>query len=326
MIVGSLGSSGCGGTFFDWTLHYLAGDTEHWTMHCDLNKRDPNPAFLTAADAWNQFASRNPIPDNPMRNNTAHGHSKTHPTQHTLPRVLDEFAKHNTDPLQTFYYFDNLEPKQVQTIHNYIIKQYPDIKFIPFTFDSRAKDIVFCMQLEKLPLILDFYSDTLGKQLPDREPWTQREIFSLAYPKLLHGQTTAEIIYSHPNSHAIKFTDFFYHLPEHIGAIFDFLGLTIDQSRWENWLAVYNQYRQNNSIEFFQDLDKIVQAIVDNKPMDLTKYNMTFAKEIVIAKELLYNYNYALKAFGLERIEANTQFWHSILEPNTYHTIEKEPK
>lgn len=326
MIVGSLGSSGCGGTFFDWTLHYLAGDSEHWTIRCDLNKRDPNPEFLTAKDAWTQFASRNSIPDNPMLNNTAHGHSKTHPTQHTLPRVLEEFKKHNQDPLQTFYYFDNLEPDQLQTIHNYTIKKYPNVKFIPFTFDNHARDIVFCMQLEKLPMILDFYSDILSEQLPDREPWTQREIFSLAYPKLMHGQTTAETIYPHPNSHSIRFVDFFYQLPEHMGAIFDFLGLAIDQSRWANWLEVYYKYQQNNSIEFFQNLDSIVKAIVDNQPMDLAEYNMTFAKEIVIAKELLYNYNYALQAYGLKRIDADTQAWHSILEPNTYHTVEKEIK
>lgn len=326
MIVGSLGSSGCGGTFFDWTLHYLAGDREHWSMHCDLNKRDPNPEFLKADDPWDKFASRNPVPDNPLLKNTAHGHSKTHPTQHTLPRVLKAFQEHNQDPLQTFYYFDNLEANQLQTIHNYIIKKYPEIKFIPFTFDSRARDIVFCMQLEKLPLILDFYSDVLGEQLPDREAWTQREIFSLAYPKMLHGQTTAETIYSYPNSYSLKFTDFFYNLPEHIGAIFDFLGLKIDQTRWANWLEVYQQYQTNNSIKFFQDLDQIVQAIVDNRPMDLTEYNMTFVKEIVLAKELLYNYNYALKAHGLERIEPNTQAWHSILEPNIYHQIEKEFK
>lgn len=326
MIVGSLGSSGCGGTFFDWTLHYLAGDSEHWTMHCDLNKRDPNPEFLTAEDPWTKFASRNAVPDNPVLRNTAHGHSKTHPTRHTLPIVLREFNKHNTDPLQTFYYFDNLEPNQIQTIHNYIIKKYPDIKFIPFTFDSHARDIVFCMQLEKLPMILDFYSDILADQISDQDPWTRREILSLAYPKLLHGQTTAETIYSYPNSQSIQFTDFFYRLPEHIGAIFDFLGLTIDQSRWAHWLEVYQQYQENNSINFFKDLDKIVQAIVNNEAMDLAEYNITFAKEIVIAKELLYNYNYALKAYGLERIDTNTQAWHSILEPNTYHTIEKEFK
>ena len=324
MIVGSLGSGGCGGTFFDWTLHYLAGDSEHWTMQCDLNKREPNPEFLTATDAWARFASRNPVPDTPMLNNTAHGHKKTHPTQHTLSRVLEEFAKHNQDPLQTFYYFDNLEINQLQTIHNYIIKKYPEVKFIPFTFDSHARDVVFCMQLEKLPLIMDFYADSLRQQLPDRDPWTLREIFSLAYPKMLHGQTTAEVIYPHPNSHSIKFTDFFYQLPDHIVAIFDFLGLTIDQSRWANWLDVYHCYQKNNSIEFFQDLDKIVESIVNNYSLDLTKYNMTFAKEVVIAKELLYNYNYTLKAHGLDRIDTNTQAWHSILEPNSYHKIEKD--
>lgn len=324
MIVGSLGSSGCGGTFFDWTLHYLVGDQEHWSMRCDLNKRDPNPEFLTTDKCWEKFATRDPIPASPLLENTAHGHSKTHPTQYTLPRVLEEFKKNNQDPLQTFYYFDNLTSSQLSTIHNYIIEQYSDIKFIPFTFDIQDRDIVFCMQLEKLPLILDFYSDMLDQHLPDREPWTQREILSLAYPKLLHGQTTAEIIRPHANSYSIKFSDFFYQLPEHIGLIFDFLGLTIDKSRWENWLNVYRTYQQNNSVEFFQDLDNIVQAIINNEAMDLTKYNMTFAKEIVIAKKLLYNYNYALKAYGLKRIEANTQAWHSILEPNIYHKVEKE--
>lgn len=326
MIVGILGSSGCGGTFLDWTIHYLAGRTQHWTMRCDLNRRDPNPAFLASSNVWADFARNNPVPDNPLQEKTAHAHAKTHPTQYTLPRVLEAFAQHNPDSLQTFYYFDNLDANQPITVHNQIIEQYPAVKFIPYTYTDHSVDIVFCMQLEKLPAMAAMYAQGLQDRMPDLEPWTLREILSLSYPGIIAGQTIAEEIHQHTNSYSLLFDDFFYCLPDRVTQIFDFLNLDIDPARYASWLTIYQQYQKNNNTKFFKDLDMIVQAIVENRNVDLTCYDMTFAKEVVLANKLLYNYNYTLQADGKAHIGFNTQDWHGVLEPNVYHKLTKDTR
>jgi len=319
MIVGILGSSGCGGTFLDWTINYLSGATAHWTMYCDLNRREPNPAFHASHQPWIDFARCTPVPDNPLLAQTAHRHAKTHPTRLTLPRVLQAFAQHNPDPVQTFYYFDNLDADNPITQHNKIIAQYPQVKFIPYTYTSHSVDIIFCMQLEKLPAMIDLYAEGL-----DTDPWTRRELLSLSYPSMIAGQTTAETILPHANSHSLNFDDFFYRLPDCMPQLFEYLGLTIDPVRWPGWLAVYQQYQKNNNTDFFQNLDYIVECIVKNNKIDLSIYNMTFAKQVVLASKLLYNYNYTLKAQGLAEIGNCTQQWHSVLETNTYHKLNKE--
>ena len=324
MIAGILGCSGCGGTFLDWSLHYLAGDDAHWTLHCDLDRRLPNPDFLTAPDVWAKYASRRPVPAVPFLGLAAHAHAKTHPTWHTLPRVLEQFATHNRDSLQTFYYFDNLDADQHQTMHNRVVQQYPHVKFVTYTYQRTDIDIIFCMQFEKLPRMQEFYTQALAAQLSDHETWTKREIFALAYEKKLWGQTCAEKIQPADNNYVLQFQDFFYHLPEVIHSIFDFLNMPWQKQRWSHWLEVYKQYQSNNNVQFYMDLPMIVASIVNNQSWDLSKYNMTFAKEVVLSRHLLYNHNYTLQAHGLERMGTNAQDWYRVLEPNIYHTLDEE--
>jgi hypothetical protein len=324
MIAGILGCSGCGGTFLDWSLHYLAGDHEHWTLLCDLDRRHVNPDFLTANDAWQKYSTRGSVPHNSLLKNTAHAHAKTHPTQFTLPRVLELFAQYNTDPLQTFYYFDNLASNQHSTIHNHIVKSYPAVHFITYAYCHTDIDTIFCMQFEKLPRMQELYGQALRSQLIDDDIWTRREIFALAYAKTVYGQTCAEKILPADNNFVLQFQDFFFHLPEIIDKIFDYLQIKIDQQRWDNWCQVYAQYQHNNSTQFFLDLPMILAAIVNNQHWDLAKYNMTFAKEVVLTRHLLYNHNYALRAHGLTHIGTNTQDWYRVLEPNTYHNLDED--
>jgi len=324
MIAGILGCAGCGGTFLDWTLHYLSGDNQHWTLRCDLDRRHANTDFLTTSTVWQSYATRSPIPDNPLLNSTAHAHAKTHPTHVTLPRVLSAFEQHNQDPLQTFFYFDNLGQGKHSTIHNQIAKTYPHIRFITYSYRHTDIDAIFCMQFEKLPLMQELYSQALQDQMEDDHTWTRREIFALAYEKALYGQTCAEKIIPTANNFVLTFQDFFFNLPQAVPMLFDYLELSIKPDRWDSWLQVHQQYQNNNNTQFFLDLPMIVEAIVSNQSQDLAKYNMTFAKEVVLTRHLLYNHNYALRAHGLTHIGTNTQDWYRVLEPNTYHNLDED--
>ena len=104
--------------------------------------------------------------------------------------------------------------------------------------------------------------------------------------------------------------------------IFEFLELTVDKSRYPEWINVYHKWLEKNKTDFFYDLPEIINCIVNNTSMNLEGYDITFAKEVVIASKLLHNHNLALKFDSVTDLTSNTLQWHSILEENTYHNLE----
>jgi len=324
MIVGILGCSGCGGTFLDWTVHYLRGDIDHWTLQSNYSARIRNNDFITNTDRWNTYARLVTIPDDPLNKNTAHNHGKSHPTTETLPYVVDEFRQQPQDRVYTFYYMDSMTRDQGSTIHNDIVARFDDVKFIAYTYSTSSVDAICYLQLDKLPQMIVRYAETLDLDFTAMPVWEQREILSISYPKIISGQTLNETMQEHSNCFLLDFDNFFVDLPSKIQKIFEFLNFTIDRTRWNHWLSVYQKWQQSSGYQFYQDIDRIVDAIVSGQSVDLTKYSITFGKEVVIASKLLYNYNLALKSAGVADLTQNTQQWHSILEPNVYHNLEQD--
>jgi hypothetical protein len=310
MIVGILGPGGCGGTFLDWSLHYLSGATEHSVVHCDHNNR---------SDIIKIY-QQDPITENPLTNKTAHNHKKTHPNNESLGEVISIFKSFPTDQLYTFYYVDSMGPTQTATTHNDIVNNNPDVLFINYTFTKSDIDKIFCLQVEKIPDILDRMLST-GSNLFARDNWSKREVLGLYYPECIAGQTINETITQKSNNFLIQLDELLNSGPDLIKKIFNFLNLNISKSRWNNWEAVYFKWKRKNNINFFQDLDKIIDDILHNRDVDLDQYNMTFAKEVVIANKLLYNHNLALKSNGVSRIGTTTKAWNELLEENIYHNL-----
>lgn len=313
MIVGILGSGGCGGTFLDWSLHYLRGDTHTWVVPCNHTNRSIyyNPQ---------QFE----IIHNPLKGTTAHNHQRAHPNNESLNPVIDIFKSLPADQLYTFYYVDSMLPTQTSTTHNSIIESYKDLFFITYNFSKMDVDTIFCLQLEKIPISFrQMISElsTPGRNIFELPVWDLRELLSLYYPKTIQGQTVNEIICEHPNNFQLDFEIVMNSLDINIKHLLDFLKIKIDNSRWQSWCSIYNLWKHGNNVVFYRDLDKIVDCILSNTALDLAQYNMTFAKEVVLASKLLYNHNKSLKAYNIDKIPTDTQSWHSILEENVYHNL-----
>ena len=313
MIVGILGSSGCGGTFLNWSLHYLRGDTHAWVVPYEQTDRSIiNNCKIVE------------IGDNPLKGTTAHNYQKTHPNNGSLNQVIDIFKSLPADKLYTFYYVDSMLPTQVSTTHNNIITSYTDVSFITYNYSELDVDTIFCLQFEKIPMIAKAlineaqYQQNKISELPI---WDQRELLSLYYPKTIRGQTVNEIIHKHNNSFQLEFDDMLNSLNLVIKDILDFLRIKIDNRRWSTWIEIYNLWKQGNNIKFYQDLDKIINCILINADYDLAPYNMTFAKEVVIASRLLHDHNKSLKAYNIDKVPTNTQSWYAILEENVYHKL-----
>ena len=312
MIVGLLGSAGCGGTFLDWSLHYLSGKNNYHFVDINYTDRSKIQAHHEAV-----------VVPSPIKGNTAHLHKKTHPNTESLSDVIDIFKSLPVENLHTFYYVDSMKSDQIMTNHNSIIAGHPDVSFITYKFDHRDIDKVFCLQFEKTPVISSNMKKLVleHSQATELSVWNMRELLSLHYPACVRGQTINEIIVEHKNNFILEFKDMLNNLDKKILEIFEFLDLRVDSLRWESWLDNYHVWKKGNNLEFFRDLDLILHNIVSDVVQDLDVYQMSFAKETVISSKLLYEHNKCLRSYGLEKIPENTRAWHDILEENIYHPL-----
>lgn len=317
MIVGILGPGGCGGTFLDWTIQYLSGQTETWHIICDPSDRS-------------RILSQKcrDLVDNPIENNTAHKHAKTHPDENSVDDVIEAFREHPEFELNSFYFVDSLGAKRTQTEYNQMIFTYDDIKFITYNFTESNVDIIFCLQYEKISAAknkMDQYIMSHSKIPLNQMPvWDRRELLSLYYPGEIKGQTTAEKILDNSNNFTLDFDTAIEELDTVIPELFDYLNLKIVDNRYSSWNQIYTDWKSSINLKFFKNLNNIIQDILSNTPHDLSQYNMSFAKEVVIASKLLYNHNLALKAYNKDNLSQNTQQWTEILEPNIYHNLTEQ--
>jgi hypothetical protein len=104
--------------------------------------------------------------------------------------------------------------------------------------------------------------------------------------------------------------------------LFNFLNLTIDDRRWDDWVKVYQNWKiiHSDQLQFMLYFDQIVQAIVNNYYIDLTRFNLDIVQEAALQRELLYKHNLTLKIVGLKKF-IDTQQLHNLLEENIYHKI-----
>lgn len=318
MIVGILGPGGCGGTFLDWTIQYLSGQTHTWYIQTDC--------MTEQSRILNQACM--PLVENPIQDRTAHIHKKTHPDELCVESVIDCFRQHTEFALNSFYFVDQLRSGRTQTEYNRLITKHPDIKFITYKFAETDINTLFCFQYEKTLFSKVWYEQTVMSHNPapigQMSVWDQRELLSLHYPSMIRGQILSEIVIAGPNNFCLNFNVAVEQLDTVINDLFQYLEITICKERWGQWKKIYTDWKIKNNVQFFKDLEMIIESIISNKFVDLLKYNMTLAKEIVIASTLLYKHNLALKAHNKENLSLNTQQWAEILETNIYHDLTKK--
>jgi len=309
MIVGILGPGGCGGTFIDWSLLYLSGAGHYLQVPYD-------PVDRSIVYAPKLLG----ISQDPLSASTAHVHKKTHPNDESLPIVLDHFRRH-PGLLHSFYYVDSMRPDQHATHHNEIVAAHPDVRFITFNFQPHHVHQLFVLQYEKVSNVAQRFSEQIGMSLGHLSTGAMREILSLYYPRCIQGQILNEELSQSQHLYMIDFDSVWCGLDRVLPELFDWLPIACDQSRADAWKIVYRRYQERNQTRFFDCLPEIIANIISGRYQDLGPYNMTFAKEVVIASRLLYDHNLALKFEGIDDLSDNTTQWHDILEPNVYHVL-----
>ena len=119
-MIGILGPGGCGGTFLDWTLHFLSGNKQ--SLVIDFDNGQPG---------HRQFQTQT-ITSTPLTSINSHQHKKNHPNDFTVDECIQLLNQDQLHVLKTFYYVDSMSPNRTRTNHGQIIEKNQNIKFIKF--------------------------------------------------------------------------------------------------------------------------------------------------------------------------------------------------
>jgi len=216
-IVGIIGPGGEGGTFLDWSLHYLLGDTIINIIMVDRSKDIITGTIKSTVQL-------NPI----TKKGNAHKHLKTHPTEATIQECVNLFKTLNfNNKLHTMY----VVPTQ---------NAYDRLKSYRFI----VKDIV--TTVDNLKFIQMYYPDNLLEDLIHRIhtkiPEPNQNIDYIRSRVLCESNYTNKII-DDPNVYSLNINHMFYNLDTEIHKIFSWLNFSIKQDRYDNWLNVYKQWQ-----------------------------------------------------------------------------------
>jgi hypothetical protein len=219
-IIGIVGPGGSGGTFLDWTLHYLIGDVNIKQVWVD---RKNNKLM---AKVLNQKIAQNPI----KNDGTAHLHKNTHPTEEHIQICMDQFRLINDEHSNIHTMFIVPGPTSFQNGRTYtsnvkdIAEKYPEMKIIHLIFpDKSIEDLVQRMYTKVLITI-------------------QKNIDTIRQTVKTESANTNKII-NKPNIYPLNIDTMFSNLDSEIRKIFDWLELTINEERYNHWIEVYKQWQ-----------------------------------------------------------------------------------
>lgn len=314
---------GSGGTFLSWTIHYLSGNTEYFSVE------------------HNQWVK---LIDNPVNNNNAHKFTPNQPT-----RIF------NCSPEQFFNFANTLNNTPTDSPHILYYHPFPNIDTTSAAVDysaSHAKKLVVvdtsksklyhCSYRKRAPwrisdkklltddneinqhLINKFFKDSQQRwdELNLQDVWDVREFLALNF-RPFEQFNIYSLLDKTRDHYVINGTELWTLLDHGIKNLFDYLDTEIDYQRFENWQHVYNNWKSVHyqRLMFSTCFEDFINGILNNHNIDLSKFDLDIEQEAAIQHALIYRHNLNLKTWQLEKF-INTQQLHNLLEPNT-HPINK---
>ena len=321
-----------GGTFLDWSIHYLSKRKIH---------------FNCKSKSWQ------PLVDNPLTKQTAHSHSKNHPSGvQALKECLDTFhhngfisGLHSLYPYYQEYNYwanqlgfnvNNLSNDNWKTIELYQqdelneiaqICQSDNIKNIEIDMNPRWAPYFFTprvvppwlQEITNYHWLSDFaINSSYEKNL---EIWDLREKLALDIRPFKFTTLRTGLNRTLPHFY-IGTEDLWFAGLTTLPKILDWLELSLDKDRFNKWTLVYSKWQQIqlNSLQFVWQLPKIIDATINNHYHLLP--NLTLLQEAMILHCLIYLHNVNIKNWQLIKFPKNTQQLHLLLEHNQ-HTLDQ---
>lgn len=316
-----------GGTFLTWSLHYLAGHKQYYSVR--------NQAWTSLpTNPLTKINSHNFLPNQPNNLDKFHQH-------------LDILQKIDVEDFHTVYLhiFDEPtssdtwdETKQaLQKIENSTDKKIVltnQKKHLIYEKSQRARVLTkslcqpqkqnLCIQDQFDDFIKYFFNDSFKfwQEQGLTEIWDQREFLALCYK---HESKSISSILNLGNKHFdLDCMEWFNTAEKVILDICDYLEIIPDPTCIAHWKQIYMQWRtlHYQRLNFTWCFDKIIEYILNGHYMDLKRFDLDIYQEAIIQHELIYKHNLNLKTWQLEKFTDTLQL-HKLLEPNT-HIISKK--
>ena len=317
-----LTDSAVGGTFLSWTIHYLSGHDRY---------------FLQEKQQWQEITS-NPL----TTSNNAHSFVPNQPNRifNCSPDQFTEFINHlDQAPTDTFHvlYFHNFDDANTtQKSLQYVNTRSNSLVLV----DSSDNPLYHCSYRKRAPILIgrntavtgnqniqDYFIEKYFKQSKQNwdeqnlhDIWDIREFLALN-TRPLEVEHVCSAVDKTVNGYMIKAAELWTSFDFTIKNLFDYLKLSVDHSRRENWQRIYNQWRKihHQRLMFSIYFDTIIHSILNNYTLDLLRFDLDIEQEAAIQHFLIYKHNLNFKTWQLEKF-LDTKQLHSLLEPNT-HTL-----
>lgn len=218
LVVAIIGPGGEGGTFFDWSLHFLVGD--EYVKYVLLDR------YYKLAPTIRKMC----ILSNPIKyDGTSHQHHKSHPTEQLVQTCIDEYSRVN-DPMIN--------------IHSMYIVPSSESYINDRTYTDVVRDIAKTHQDMKLIHFVhpDVFLEDLAQRILTKVPDTTAGIDDIRDRVNAQCLEPNKLIHA-DNVYPLRIDDMFYNLDSEIHKIFDWLGLTIKQEKYAAWLVVYKKWQ-----------------------------------------------------------------------------------
>lgn len=175
------------------------------------------------------------------------------------------------------------------------------------------------------------YFTNLGQEFSDDAVWDQREKIALTLGPLIeylnserHRDQSMLLSCVDQQKPYLYYTndDVWHGLDWVIQEICEFVGIVdISDDRFEKWQVTYQQWRTIHDPWLSRHIDRILDAIVNNRHLSLKRFKLDFFKESLIQHLLMARYNLNLRTWQLSRFPDNAQDLHQLLEPNIHNKI-----
>jgi len=305
-MIGIVTDLAVGGTFTDWSLHYLNDDLETYNVK----------------SGWNKLV------DTPLNNTNAHGFISNQPVcADDVYKIIDKLQNVPTLSFHSIYCHNLLElgnPWQFASNStntnalehlfascDKIIHVHNSFPLYYVTVEHRGAKETFQSWLQH------FYPDNeVLNNIDQHSIWDVREQLALGKHSLT-SNTLPSIV--HPNVYKLDCMDLWTRFENEILFMFASLGLKLSKTRWQKWLEVYTHWKTQHTkrVNFIHFADKITDAIVNGQNVDLTAFELDIMQEAYIQHTLIYKHDLNLKTWQLEKF-TNTLELYNRLEKNIH--------
>jgi len=295
-----------GGTFLDWSLHYISGKKKYYNVE---NMQWEN-IVLTAFDAKN-----------------AHKHKKNHPNGlvnvEKYRKILSTHKQnfHSIYPSYNHQIIVNdtniIDKLKLELTRIWDNAHYHNDHIILLT--PQLKDMLFINLLNRGED--DIRDDTIYNQNKNEKIWDYRERIALSKNFFSNEQLSIIDDIDTRQAHLHLTLNDMLLLDNIICELCYKLKIKIDYDRLQSWYVIFNKWKYNSMMSmyyFCTNLPVIIHSICNGNYYDLSLYRMDIIKEAIILHVLIYKFNLNIKNWNLQSFPTNTQLIYELLEPNIH--------